>query len=626
MFCISYDTWQKICQMYFGLKFKTKTSYLQWFPFSKLSIADQQSLMSKEFYSQHIKTGTFVLFPEAMHRSENYIQKGDGSFRDSSLLSPVLYLVLQAIGKEIADVYSSQRSDNVEVYYAGNYNSLRPQYKQDYDRFFKSINTYISECQFFIKSDISSFFSNINVDLLMNRIEAICNRGKVRFKQAHLSLYKELLLYCGGGRFPLVENSMASSYLATVIYLDEIDRRLCEFIDKHIRVFDDYRIVRYVDDMYILISSSYPETAVHQAYNRIRNEYSSILKEYGLSLNSKKCCFKPAYEINEELKKSLYDENFRGKKHKITKELFSGTLARFLQELSDTMSRDCLDAEGYNDLIEKNFGNEAIEFTATEVYNYFVYEDTQEADSPQVSKRIIELIKQDVSFVSLDPRRLSALILNTRSSSAIKELLNQLFKRNRAGLWNSYDTAIAISYLIQRGFQHKELICVLEKNSPLLFEYYYNFYQKSFLTVFNNVRIEQYSTIIGNDWVTCFLYFMYWVEKSKHNNLFKFAFYKNFFDRFTACIDFFIQKRDGASMKRPNFKGFYKEGDFKEFYNQIDGSEAIIKEAHKLRNQNPISHSSSELIRIDSKSDTLQKIDKSIGDLGMLLSLRTKSL
>ena len=79
-------------------------------------------------------------------------------------------------------------------------------------------------------------------------------------------------------------------------------------------------------------------------------------------------------------------------------------------------------------------------------------------------------------------------------------------------------------------------------------------------------------------------------------------------------------------MKRPNFKGFYKEGDFKEFYNQIDGSEAIIKEAHKLRNQNPISHSSSELIRIDSKSDTLQKIDKSIGDLGMLLSLRTKSL
>jgi hypothetical protein len=95
-----------------------------------------------------------------------------------------------------------------------------------------------------------------------------------------------------------------------------------------VSVFDSYKIIRYVDDMYILISSDRTESEIHDAYNRIRNEYSSILKEYGLALNTKKCCIKPSFEINGELKKSLYDEFFHGEKHKI-ESLFSGSLASF---------------------------------------------------------------------------------------------------------------------------------------------------------------------------------------------------------------------------------------------------------------------------------------------------------
>ena len=48
------------------------------------------------------------------------MQKGDGSFRDSSLVPMVLFLVLQAIGKEIQKKYVSGRSENIIVYYAGN--------------------------------------------------------------------------------------------------------------------------------------------------------------------------------------------------------------------------------------------------------------------------------------------------------------------------------------------------------------------------------------------------------------------------------------------------------------------------------------------------------------------------
>ena len=36
---------------------------------------------------REIKTGGFVLFPEVMRHSENYIQKDDGSFRNAVLIS-----------------------------------------------------------------------------------------------------------------------------------------------------------------------------------------------------------------------------------------------------------------------------------------------------------------------------------------------------------------------------------------------------------------------------------------------------------------------------------------------------------------------------------------------------------
>ena len=117
MFGISYDTWKSTCQMYFNLSDGEKAAYLQWFPFTKLSSADELYISSQPFYERYIKTGAFSFFSPMMHQSENYIQKGDGSFRDSALLSPIMFLLLQAVGKEISTVYSAQRRTNIDVFY-----------------------------------------------------------------------------------------------------------------------------------------------------------------------------------------------------------------------------------------------------------------------------------------------------------------------------------------------------------------------------------------------------------------------------------------------------------------------------------------------------------------------------
>lgn len=121
MFGITYDTWKEICNMYFSLGEKTQKSYLQWFPLSKVSTSDKEKLGSEEFFKKYISTGGFIFFPDIMLCSENYIQKGDGSFRHSALISPLLYLVVQSVGMEISKKYISTRPVDIGVYYAGNF-------------------------------------------------------------------------------------------------------------------------------------------------------------------------------------------------------------------------------------------------------------------------------------------------------------------------------------------------------------------------------------------------------------------------------------------------------------------------------------------------------------------------
>jgi len=588
---------------------------LQWYPLSIVSDDDWDYICGEDFYNDYIRNGTFVMIPEIMHLSDNYIQKGDGSFRDSTLVSPVLYLVLQAIGKEIADRYIPSRDINMTVYYSGNYRDMRIKYKTDYDDFYKEINASLEDYNYFIKTDITNFFPNINIDMLISQIDEKCNNGDEQFSQTQLQLFKELLLYAGDGHFPLIENSVASSYLATVVYLDLIDCKLYDFIMNSVSGIDKFKVVRYVDDMYILIDSHCESKEIHKTYNEIRNQYSSILKEYGLALNANKSCIRPIGEINQELKKSLYDEYINGQKHEI-EEHFHGSLILFLNRLKDEFVNDCIDVERYNYLIDEYFGRDDIEFTSNEVFNYFVYESEAEAESNEVSNAIKSIIEQDISVLSIDPKRLGILIMKSRNDGIIKTMLNELFKRSRTSKWNSYCTTIAITYLLNSRFRHIDLLEVLKANDYRLYQFYENNCKRSFSYYINNQNNKAICYAIGDDWRVYYLFFMYQVEKRKNNNLSMYAFYKNYFDRVTANIDYVEKRKKGDAIKKPNYNGFYREAQLKSFYNKIPGSDSIIHIAHEVRNSNPISHASASLIDEGSPS---KKIRKTIDDLNSIL-------
>lgn len=100
----------------------------------------------------------------------------------------------------------------------------------------------------------------------------------------------------------------------------------------------------------------------------------------------------------------------------------------------------------------------------------------------------------------------------------------------------------------------------------------------------------------------------------KSNYLSAFAYYKNFFDRFSAHLAYTI---NGSQAKgKPNYKEYYKENAFKQLYTGITDVDKIIEKAHEIRNSNPLSHSSAELL---DKNNTVADILNSIEQLSYLI-------
>lgn len=179
----------------------------------------------------------------------------------------------------------------------------------------------------------------------------------------------------------------------------------------------------YVDDLYILFSSDSSYEELTHTYNTVKNSYSSILKKHGLALNVKKCVFKNIGEINDELKKSLYDEYVNGIEQDLG-QFFSGKLGGFLQDIYNHVRAYGITNEQYIDLIEKHFTVRDIEFTASEVYNYLVYENQEELKSPEISKLLIQIISTDITFLSIDPKRLSVMVMQSGNDNAVRARVN----------------------------------------------------------------------------------------------------------------------------------------------------------------------------------------------------------
>ncbi len=610
LFNIEYETWHDICQIYFSnekISKKLQTSYLQWFPLSKLSEEEIAYLSSESFFDKYIKNGAFFLFEKSRLRMKNYITKNDGSFRDATLVSPILFLVLQTIGKKISKLYTINRKDNIDVFYGGNYKLLQPYYKNEYKDFLNCIDENSVNYKYFIKTDLSSFFKSIDVNMLIEKIDRQCNN---KFDPSNLLFLKEFLLYCGNNKFPLIENSVASSFLSTVVYLDDIDSKMENEIIPNIPQITKFKLIRYVDDLYILFTCD--EKDKSHIYNQIISEYSSLLKESHLSLNSKKCLLGLTKNIDDVIKKSLYDDEFNNLDSLddiLSYDLFN----KFLVELIKSNDNNSLVYKKYYELIDSAFENASNNLAPSEVYNYFIYSknDIPEKSKTKIINSLTTLFEKNPAFIDFDPKRLTILIIKTKDESLIKKLLNRLLTKGSKEILNSYDIISSLTYLMQTKFSHNALIQILSEQIPEFKNYYLDYCHNSFMKIFNDKMVNQYIDVIDEQVIPYYLYYLYVIEDGRFNNLNKYRYYKNFFISYTACLERKIKKTS-----TPRYDDFKKDSSLISFYKSIDNSSKIIEETFTNKNID------NNIVSLSLKK---KEINKSISDLKKLIKEITSS-
>ena len=113
-----------------------------------------------------------------------------------------------------------------------------------------------------------------------------------------------------------------------------IDSQLHSELERLFPEICQFKMIRYVDDMYIFIKPQSSKADMNKLCHRLLSQYSSILRQWGLALNVSKCALVESKEINAELKKSLYDEYYNGQRCEIAN-LCPDGIDHFLDEIDE---------------------------------------------------------------------------------------------------------------------------------------------------------------------------------------------------------------------------------------------------------------------------------------------------
>ena len=621
---ITYESWQETCEMFLSPvnDFRLRQSfsmYIQDYPFTKLTLKDKQEIESSDFYTKYIESGAILFNDSVLFRTKNFVIKNSGGFRNSQLLSPYMFLIEEAIGLEVQKRYQEIRDDdeNLIAFYSGNFSTHNVLYKDEYQNFSKWNNYYaVEDYPYFIKTDLSDYFTNINLSKL---VASMNKRFSKKFTPLQQKTIVDIFSYCGNGKYPLVQNSVSSSFLATKVYLDDIDTNLGKFISELPNI-QDYKLIRYVDDLYIWLRPKSGD--VNQDYNDIRSEYSSLLRKKGLTLNTAKTGLYKKQEINEQLKKTIYNDVIAGQSNAVDEDMretdWTDNVKGFIRKLSDAIMANKLNKETFENIISDCFKPDGmIEFTGEEVLKYIIYDNNKYLQDDEIITNLDMLVANSgVSFIYLSPQLLMSMIMNATNGQnknrVIKTVLNQLFNRNREGLINSYDVMIVIQYLLLTHFNHYDLKeKIIKSNEPELYDYIMYYCCGNFLNDFKHQSNEKYINIINGDWKTYYLYFNFRVELDNKSYMVAYAYFKTYFDRMTALIAAYIE-HVGVDVN-----AYYSEKSLTSVYKKLNQEDAkkIIRKANNLRKHNPLVHSSSEMLGMPDWTESIKNTIDRLTDL-----------
>ena len=607
MINITYDIWLETCVLIQAYSKDYGKFYLQLYPFYKYNNFNQIS--SKQFFDYYVASGAIFTNYGNFDRIDNYCRKSDGSYRKRFLLSPILYIYYISIGLYISKKYNKIRNNDIYVEYGASFDECDLHYRNSYSRFVKYIGDNCYEYNYYYKLDISDFFNKIDVDLLTKRLSYSFN-----FNQKEQMLFKEFILWCGNGSFPQTECGATSSYLATVVYFDIIDNKLYNLLSKEKNI-KKFKICRYVDDLYILLDIDGRKNT-NPIENRISAIYEDLIYSYGLSINRNKSKFNSVEYIYNDLKSFSIFEDF-GEDVEVPIE-YKKHLLDFLIELAKSAEKDGINYQKYIELVNKYFDDSKSKYHASQVLYVLLYKNVEWLKENKIIKKITKIIDDDFNVLSVDPRRLVSLIVNTHDEELIKKFLNKLYCASEEGNWVISHNFMALQYLLYRNFVSAKLLNKIKPYSPEIVDFIIKYYKNDWRKSIINDEINKYITKLNyKDTPISFFKFLEIISLKNRDILKAQAYNKNYFDSVTKNIE--LVKGYSNDKNKVN----YRKDELKDIYvNKLKISSDMWTSINDLcdrRNKNPLCHASCNVFF--NKQDLSISISRDINDVNNIIDI-----
>ncbi|BDM76550.1 AbiA family abortive infection protein [Lactococcus garvieae] len=596
MITLEHKDWKLACKMLQNIPKNTKNKYFQTYSFL-LDDKNWGELTSEKFFTSYIKSGQFLTKQDNLSFPNRTLQKHSGAYRHVKIVSPIIYLFLIAIACQIKRIYKEDRPKSyISTYFSGSFDEEKPSahYKSSYNSYLVDINICQDSFDYCFQIDFSTFFPLVDTDSLFGKVEKLDPKSEL--------IYSSLIKMIGQGKMPIVDGNTGLSYLNTVVYLDKFDTELINFL-KDIKEIESFQLVRYVDDLAIFINCD--QSNLSYLNSKVYTKIYELAVQNRLEINSSKTkYFTSTVELGSNMNVALYDYFAYNESINFDEYYSIDDLKSFLDSLIALSSHATF--KEYETVSLATLQNSDLVFGGADVLNAIVYNKNDWAKDEEVIKKIKTLVDSDYKKLRFSTRALITLILNTKDSHIIRSLLNNIFESFKSNNSDLIDEILSIEYLVQRNFQHTDLIKTIKNTNPNLSNYIEKFQINELSTHLQNEHTTFYTIDnkvydrLDNDSNLNFLFFRYKYFESLGQTLESFAYFKNYFDRFIAHATFCMGFDTG---KKPNFRMYYTEkaitkglNKFKLSFNE-DEIKVIIHTAHDIRNDNPVSHASAALIK-----------------------------
>jgi len=493
---LTFDLWtsaQKLLDYQIKDKPKYKTyNTLNFHYFDKIK-KQTKKLSQKPYYDKRVSNNLFFALEREFYFHKYTVPKTGIGLRSYSFFSYPMQQVMYAFGLYLLRLTQQylidKKSEKIKSFYGGDLkfdeatkelvlNSETTLYYKHYQKFKKGLinETKNPDNKVFLRLDIQNYFDNISIARLLNLIERDIKPGDLKTYHFDSSTKEQIeffyrFLSNGIDNIPQSDNNIVSSFISH-LYLtfgDFIIEDAINELNKEYKIVVEYKIIRYVDDIYLSIDFkpydifeiSYIEDTrngfIYQLLNKIADEF---YEQLNLRFNGKAELFRIG---NEDERKNLLDlikkvsEDYP--EPESDKDIaVADKVNRLLGLIDDIKKRDV--SQVYKDLSRQESE------TLKDVYDKSVLGLMSKKEN---KKRLEEKFK-DFNFDLLRVYPQPLIILLTTCPTALARLEKYLL--NKTNL-TTFDRGLLVVLLCQSNFANKKLFNKLQSNEQLkpIFEF-----------------------------------------------------------------------------------------------------------------------------------------------------------